>query len=107
MAQKYGWKTAHFSNTLRVVRRKTGYATIPDREAIGFPDLILVREDRIIFVELKGKTGRITEAQHDWLRALDQAGAETYIWREHLDWPGNVAKVLKKVPARTGRAAKV
>jgi VRR-NUC domain len=95
LAQQLGWKTAHFSNTIRVVRRKSGYATIPDSQAAGFPDLVLVKDDRIIFAELKAKRGSVTEAQYEWLRTLEKAGAETHIWREHIDWPGNVSKALR------------
>lgn len=47
----------------------------------GFPDLTLVRKDRLIFVELKAEKGRITEAQKVWLKRLSDAGAECYLWR--------------------------
>jgi hypothetical protein len=110
LAGELGWKTAHFSSTVRVVRKRGGqYATIPDRGAIGFPDLVLVKDERIIFAELKAKRGILTEAQAEWLRVLHAAGAEIYIWREHQDWPGNVSKVLgSSVPAaRTDQAGVV
>jgi hypothetical protein len=100
LAIENGWKVAHFSNTLRVVRRKSGYATIPDRAAIGFPDLVLVKDQRIVFAELKSKRGVLTAEQADWLSTLETAGAEIYIWKEHRDWPGNVEKVLAIVSSK-------
>lgn len=48
----------------------------------GFPDLVLVRDGRLIFAELKSATGRVRPAQQEWmdaLRAVD--GVEVYLWR--------------------------
>lgn len=36
----------------------------------GFPDLVLVRRERLLFVELKSERGRLTTAQEEWLGAL-------------------------------------
>jgi hypothetical protein len=67
----------------------------------GFPDLVLVRE-RIIFAELKTDVGRLRKArivgnrvvpgQDDWLNALNEAGAEAYVWRPR-DW-AQIERVL-------------
>jgi hypothetical protein len=94
-ARAHGWKTAHFGSTVKVVKRTNGYATIPDKGAAGFPDLVLARGERLVFAELKAGKGKVEEAQYDWLRALQATGAETHIWREHMDWPGNVEKILR------------
>jgi len=51
----------------------------------GFPDLVLVRGDRLIFAELKREKGRLTESQRIWLEALGATDAESYIWRPS-DW---------------------
>jgi hypothetical protein len=45
------------------------------RSAPGFPDLVLVRNGRILFLELKVGRGRLTAAQREWGRALVHAGA--------------------------------
>lgn len=47
----------------------------------GFPDLTLVRGQRLVFAELKRETGKPSEAQDGWLNALSDAGAEVYVWR--------------------------
>lgn len=94
-AQQHGWKTAHFGNTVKVVKRKDGYITIPDKGAAGFPDLVLARDARLVFAELKTGRSQVAEAQYEWMRALQATGAETHIWREHMDWPGNVEKILR------------
>ena len=47
----------------------------------GFPDLVLARDTRLIFAELKRETGKTTEAQDAWLAALARTSSETYIWR--------------------------
>ena len=62
----YGWKRYH------TYRSKHSPA--------GFPDLVLVRDGRLIFAELKSEMGRLTPAQGEWLTALRQAGAEAYVW---------------------------
>ena len=51
-----------------------------ERSQPGFPDEVLVR-DRVIFAELKRETGKLTDAQRDWLEKLGRAGAEVYVWR--------------------------
>lgn len=59
----------------------------------GFPDLVLVRE-RVVFVELKGSAGKLSQAQADWIQALKAAGAEVHTW-----WPDDLelaAKILQK-----------
>ena len=42
----------------------------PVKDASGYPDLTLARDGRVLWIELKQEDGTISEAQHDWLRAL-------------------------------------
>lgn len=51
------------------------------RSEPGFPDLVLVREDRVLFRELKTEKGRATPAQKTWLAALTAAGMDAGLWR--------------------------
>lgn len=51
-----------------------------ERSQPGFPDETLVR-DRVIFLELKTETGKLSDAQKGWLGALLDASAECYVAR--------------------------
>jgi hypothetical protein len=52
------------------------------RSPEGFPDLVLVKDERIIYAELKRQRGKATEKQQKWLAALTATGkAEVYLWR--------------------------
>jgi hypothetical protein len=63
-----------------------GYHTHDSRKSeAGFPDLILLRETRIIAAELKAEDGKTTAAQDKWLEAFMSAKAEVYVWRPR-DW---------------------
>ena len=61
----------------------------------GFPDIIAVRGDRCLAIELKvGKRG-VTDAQHTWLNALeDVPGISSHIWRLPGDWNHAVDALL-------------
>ena len=64
------------------------------RSPEGFPDLVLVRNDKIIFAELKSEKGRTTSAQEMWLKALEKVpGVDVYLWRPS-DWD-RVVEVLR------------
>jgi hypothetical protein len=59
------------------------------KNARGFPDLIAVRRQRLLFVELKSADGKVTDDQADWLYrlgALGSAEVEAHVWRP-ADWP--------------------
>lgn len=66
LAKLMGWRTYH--------------PWLSIRSTHGFPDLTLVRE-RLILVELKSETGKLSRDQQDWIAALKQAGVETYVWK--------------------------
>lgn len=67
-AKLLGWKTYH---TLHSKGSEPGY-----------PDLCLVRGERIVYAELKRERGRVSPAQQQWLDALSAApGNEVYVWR--------------------------
>ena len=65
----------------RMCRWKVYHTHDSRRSAAGFPDLVCVRGEVVIFAELKvGKNDPTTE-QKDWLTALDRAGQRVYLWR--------------------------
>ena len=80
LADIHGWLTYHTFDSRRSTK--------------GFPDLVLTRPPRVIFVELKTQNGRLLEAQKYWLGELAQCpGVESYIWRPS-DWE-RVLEVLR------------
>jgi hypothetical protein len=60
------------------------------RSQAGFPDLVLVRGEKLIFAELKTNRGRVRPSQWEWLNALTdiaqgQSRVSIYLWRPR-DW---------------------
>ena len=78
---------------------KTGwraYHTYDSRKSVpGFPDLVLIRRERLVAAELKVGRNKPTRAQWDWLEAFAGTGAETCVWWD-MDWlDGTVERVLQ------------
>ncbi len=69
LAQLNGWRCYHTFDS----RRSTP----------GFPDLVLVRPPRCLFVELKTTAGRLRPEQRSWLEALAEVerAPEVFLWR--------------------------
>ena len=68
LAQGLGWRTYHTWNSMRSVK--------------GFPDLVLVRGERLVFVELKAERKKLTREQEEWRGDLLASGrCECYVWR--------------------------
>ena len=51
------------------------------RSTPGFPDLVLVKDSRVWFRELKTDKGRLTDAQKLWGERLIEAGQDYAVWR--------------------------
>lgn len=84
-ARLSGWRVAHF-RAARVLRRgKEVYETPVAADGKGWPDLVLVR-DRVLWVEAKSATGKLSADQTLWREALIRAGGLWYCWRPE-DWP--------------------
>lgn len=66
-----------------------------ERSDPGFPDLVMVSRDRLVFVELKTQRKNPTEVQHHWLSALSYVGVEVYVWRPLDLLDGTVDKILR------------
>jgi hypothetical protein len=66
------------------------------RSAAGFPDLVLCKPPRTLFVELKSEKGRLSPEQTEWLQDLEKAGQEVRIWRPE-DWTsGTITRELSQ-----------
>ncbi len=85
LAKRFGYKVEHVFEAYQYARRTSK----------GFPDLVLVKEGRLIFAELKGVKGQVSPEQYDWLEALGRTGAEVYLWREDTDTLEEIAGILR------------
>jgi hypothetical protein len=64
------------------------------RSPAGFPDLVLVRGERLVFAELKREGRYPTPAQRAWLSALGQVTTvDAHSWRPR-DW-SSIEEVLR------------
>lgn len=64
------------------------------RSAPGFPDLVLMRPPRVLFVEVKREGGKLTSWQEYWRNGLqDCPGVEYHLW-EPSDWASVVDVLL-------------
>ncbi len=77
-AQWFGWRWYHTHDSRR--------------SPAGFPDLLLLRRDRALALELKSERGRVTSAQVSWIAALNAAGIEARIVR-----PGDWDQLLERL----------
>ena len=82
LARLCGWRVAHFHDS----RRQVGGKLVGDKDAAGFPDLVMVRLGELLFVELKSAKGGLTRLQWAWMDDLSRV-AECYTWRP-ADWSG-------------------
>lgn len=89
LAEMLGWSWAHF----RPAQTSKGWRTpVSGPLGAGFPDLLLVRGDRIVAAELKSQDGRLSTAQREVLDIIGRA-VPTYCWRP-TDFDA-VAEVLR------------
>lgn len=92
MAQALGFRVAHFAPSLSP---RGNWMTAVAADGAGFPDLVLVGRNRILFVEVKLEKGRVSDAQHMWLDALKETSAEVYVWRPSDLDAGTIEKILR------------
>lgn len=81
LAHAHGWRVAAFRKVR--VQRKNGsvyYETPVQADGKGWPDLALVRGERLIFAELKVGYNKPEPEQAQWLSDLTRA-AEVYVWK--------------------------
>lgn len=106
VAQIFHWRVAHF----RPAQTSKGWRTPVGADGKGYPDLTLIR-DRVIWIECKTESGKVSDHQKVWLAALNDAGVEAYVVRpRHFD---DITVVLRakgpvsgwSAEARMGRGA--
>lgn len=90
-ARELGWRATHFSNSMAASGR---WMTVAQADGAGFPDLVCVRGNRLLFAELKAQYRKPSPAQIEWAQALVRV-AEMYLWYPK-DWQdGSIEEVLK------------
>lgn len=73
-AKTFGWRV----HAERPAQGGKGWRT-PIQGHKGFPDLVLVRGRRVMFVELKRKPNKVEPEQQEWLDDLAVAGVEARV----------------------------
>ena len=73
-AKAHGWRLIYHTYDSR-------------RSEHGFPDLVMIRGERIVVAELKVPPNTLTPAQALWLDAFRRAKVPAYCWTP-ADWPG-------------------
>jgi len=66
LAHYHGWRVAHF----RPARTEKGWRTPVSADGKGFPDLVLLRDKRMLVIECKGFRGYPSKDQRAWLEAF-------------------------------------
>ena len=78
-ARAFGWKSMH----IRPARTKDGWRTPIQGSGVGWPDVVLFREEHMIAAELKVGQNRLTYEQELWLSAIQKVETvRAYTWRE-------------------------
>src|SRR5439155_26623880 len=78
LARLRGWMLYH----PRPARRADGSWRTAMIGHTGYPDLTLVRDGRLLFVELKAEAGRVRDDQRIWLELLGECPrVESHVWR--------------------------
>ena len=97
LAQTLGWSCAHFKTAH--IQRGDGsnyYATPVQADGKGFPDLVLLRPPRLLFIELKTDRGRPTPGQCKWQTELNSIpGVHAFMFRPS-DWDRLVSLLSEK-----------
>ena len=65
--------------------RNTKAGGLLSKSGLGFPDLLMLRDGRLMVVELKTDRGKFRAGQQSWLSSFAYAGIESYVWRPK-DW---------------------
>ncbi len=83
MAVRFGWKFWH--TPAPMVRR--GDQFVGAKQAAGIADLILTHDDppRLVFMELKGDGGKLSDRQTEFLQAAKAVADISTIWQTEDD----------------------
>lgn len=96
LASNYGWRWAHFSDSRKQVRPGV---FVGDKDAAGFPDLVLVRPPEVVVIEVKKELGKTTDEQEEWLAAFEACGIDAFVAR-----PSNFDLIVARLTRARPRA---
>ena len=86
LAETLGWRAYHVFESARYARRTSK----------GFPDLLLLRNGKLIVAELKSEKGSLTNDQAEWLSEFKECdGVQVFIWTPLSLLIGRIEAVLK------------
>ena len=57
-----------------------------DHSPAGFPDLILLKEGRLVVIELKVGKNNLSPEQYFWLLEFGKVTDDVYVWWDPEDW---------------------
>ena len=88
LAETTGWMVYHVQNVKGKLRAKT---------SVGFPDLIMIRDGKLVVAELKSKKGRLSPDQITWLAEFNwlDGNCRVFVWRPEQWLNGDIEEVLK------------
>lgn len=80
----------HFQQQIIDLARYRGYDLIyhthdSRHSPSGFPDLILLKEERMIVAELKVGKNKLSPEQYEWLVAFSKITRDVFVWYPE-DW---------------------
>ena len=86
-ARLCGWRVYHFHDSRRQIRRPDGTtAWVGDSDAVGWPDLVLVRPPDVLIWELKSDDGDVTPEQRSTGDDLADCPGVEYAELRPADW---------------------
>jgi len=98
LAARQGVKTAHFRKARAADRNgKSRFITPVQADGKGFPDLVLVGTDGVLYRELKAWSGRLSPEQEMWGECLTLAGASWKVWTPEHWFNGDVGREIATI----------
>lgn len=76
VARRLGWAVWHVPAPMRW-DAKGGKGFVGARDAAGLADLICVGQTRVLFLEIKGAKGKLSDRQQDFLDAVNAIASQT------------------------------
>lgn len=90
MARFLGFMVFH----ARPAQTSKGWRTPVAYDGKGYPDLTLVGNGRVVFLEVKSDKGKLSPDQEGWKRHIIQAGAEYFLLTPQSWTSGEVDTIL-------------